>query len=72
MSNQMYGVLCESDSGMDAFGNPKGRPILFENIGDMTKGEAIDRASKLQASGKYGKVKIVRLEVLDVMIDGVV
>jgi len=67
----MYGVLCESDSGIDAFGNPKGRPILFENIGDMTKGAAIDQASKLQASGKYGKVKIVRLEVLDVMIDGV-
>ena len=71
MDNQMYGVLCESDAGIDAFGNPKGKPILFENIGDMTKGAAIDQASKLQSNGKYGKVKIVRLEVLDVMIDGV-
>tara|TARA_R110000851_G_scaffold104857_1_gene222803 strand:+ start:290 stop:496 length:207 start_codon:yes stop_codon:yes gene_type:complete len=67
----MYGVLCESDCGIDVFGNPKGRPILFENIGDMTKGQAIDQASKIQAHGKYGKVKIVKLEILDVMIDGV-
>ncbi|MCP4985081.1 MAG: hypothetical protein GY928_03125 [Colwellia sp.] len=71
MDNQMYGVLCESDTGLDAFGNPKGKPILFESIGDMSKGQAIDHASKIQAHGKYGKVKIVRLEVLNVMIDGV-
>ncbi len=72
MGNQMYGVLCESDTGIDAFGNPKGKPILLENIGDMTKGAAIDQASKLQAHGGYGKVKIVTIKVLDVMIDGVV
>jgi len=64
----MYGILCESDCGIDAFGNPKGKPILFENIGDMTKVQAIDQASKIQAHGKYGKVKIVKLEILNVII----
>lgn len=64
----MYGVLCESDRGIDAFGNPKGKPILFESIGDMGKGTAIDHASKLQSSGRYGKVKLVRIEVLDCII----
>ncbi len=68
MDNQMYGILCESDCGIDAFGNPKGKPILFENIGDMTKVQAIDQASKIQAHGKYGKVKIVKLEILNVII----
>lgn len=72
MFKEMYAVMVESDSGMDAFGNPKGRPMLFEAIGDMEKHTAIDQASKIQAHGKYGKVKIVRLEVLDLMIDGVV
>lgn len=68
MGNQMYGILCESDTGVDAFENPKGKPILFENIGDMDKGSAIDQASKIQAIGKYGKVKIVRLEICDYII----
>ena len=67
----MYAVLVESDSGIDAFGNPKGSPMLFETIGSMEKHKAIDQASKLKAHGKYGKVKIVRLEVLNLMIDGV-
>tara|TARA_R110002012_G_scaffold198074_2_gene366781 strand:+ start:943 stop:1152 length:210 start_codon:yes stop_codon:yes gene_type:complete len=68
MGNEMYGVLCESDCGIDVFGNPKGKPILFEAIGDMSKLTAIDQASKIQAHGKYGKVKIVRIEVCDYII----
>ena len=64
----MYAILVESDSGIDAFGNPKGKPMLFETIGDMDKHNAIDTASKIQAHGKYGKVKIVRLEVQDYII----
>lgn len=68
MDNSMYAVMVESDSGIDAFGNPKGEPMLFETIGGMEKGKAIDQASKLQSSGRYGKVKIVRLEVLDYII----
>ena len=71
MSNNMYAVLCESDTGLDCFGNPKGKPILFECVGDMSKGSAIDQASLLQSSGRYGKVKIVKLDVLNVMIVGV-
>ena len=66
--NQMYAVLVESDSGVDVFGNPKGEPMLFETIGDMGKCEAIDTASKLQANGRYGKVKIVKLEIFDYII----
>tara|TARA_R100000951_G_scaffold85972_2_gene73681 strand:- start:5361 stop:5570 length:210 start_codon:yes stop_codon:yes gene_type:complete len=68
MDNGMYGVLCESDCGIDAFGNPKGKPILFEAVGDMSKSTAIDQASKIQAHGNYGKVKIVRIEVCDYII----
>ena len=65
MNNQMYGVLCESDGGLDAFGNPVGKQILMESTGDMSKSSAIDKASMLQASGRMGRVKIVRLEILD-------
>lgn len=69
MNNEMYGVICESDRGIDAFDNPKGEIMLFEGIGEgLSKGGAIDRASQLQASGNYGKVKIVRLEVMDYII----
>ena len=68
MDNQMYAVLVESDSGIDAFGNPKGLPMLFETIGGMEKHKAMDQASKIQARGKYGKVKIVRIEVCDYII----
>ena len=71
MNNYMYAVLAESDCGVDAFGNPKGEPILFETIGDMTKEQAIDKASKMQSIGRYGRIKIVRVEVLNYMIDGV-
>lgn len=68
MDNQMYAVLVESDCGMDAFGNPKGKPMLFETIGNMDKCTAMDKASKIQAHGKYGKVKIVRIEVCNYVI----
>jgi hypothetical protein len=71
MSHDMYVVIVESESGLDVFGNPKGKPMVFETIGDMDKNEAIDTASKLQASGRYGKVKIAKLDILNVMIDGV-
>ena len=68
MDNQMYAVLVESDRGIDAFGNPKGEPMLFETTGSMDKCTAMDQASKIQAHGKYGKVKIVRIEVCDYII----
>jgi len=62
--NYMYGVMCESDSGLDAFGNPIGKPILFESIGEgMCQHNAISQAQMLKESGKYGDVKVVRLEV---------
>jgi hypothetical protein len=64
--NYMYGVLCESDSGLDAFGNPIGKPILFESVGEgMNKFNAIQKVKELSCSGKYGRVKVVRLEVCD-------
>lgn len=62
--NYMYGVMCESDSGLDAFGNPIGKPILFESVGEsMSKHKAISHAQMLKESGRYGDVKVVRLEV---------
>lgn len=68
--NYMYGVLCESDEGLDAFGNPIGKPMLFESIGkDMSKYQAIAKASELKKSGRFGDVKVVRLEVCSYIID---
>ena len=67
----LYGVLCESENGLDPFGNPMGRPILMESVGDMmTKSAAITRAENLMASGKYGCVKVVRLDVCNYIIKG--
>lgn len=68
MNDEMYGVMVESDIGIDVFGNPKGKPMVFECCGDMSKSQAIDKASSLQISGRYGKVKIVRFEVLNCII----
>ena len=69
MDDQMYGILCESESGLDAFGNPKGKPLLFESVGEMMEQhKAIERASKMKASGRYGDVKVVRIEVCDYII----
>lgn len=68
--NYMYGVLCESESGLDVFGNPIGKPILLESVGElMCKHKAINRAQELKASGRFGDVKVVRLEVCDYILD---
>lgn len=69
--NYMYAVLCESDCGLDAFGNPIGLPILLERVGDaLSKHAAIDAAEKIKASGKFGDVKVVKLEVCNYRIGG--
>lgn len=65
----MYGVMCESDLGLDAFGNPIGKPILFENVGEgMCKHNAISQAQELKSRGRYGDVKVVRLEVCEYIL----
>ena len=62
----MYGILCESELGLDAFGNPIGKPILLELVGEqMQQSNAIDRAQTLKESGQFGDVKVVRLEVCE-------
>ena len=68
--NYMYGVMCESDEGLDAFGNPIGKPILMECVGgQLNQSKAIARAQQLKASGKWGDVKVVRLEVCEYSLD---
>lgn len=68
--NYMYGVLCESESGLDAFNNPIGKPILLESVGEsMSKHRAIARAQELKANGRFGDVKVVRLEVCEYILD---
>lgn len=65
-----YGVLCESDMGLDAFGNPIGKPILMEGVGEqLSQHKAISRAQELKASGRFGDVKVVRFEVCNYTID---
>lgn len=62
----MFGILCESDEGIDAFGNPIGKPILLEAVGDqMQQSNAIDRARAMKESGQFGDVKLVRIEVCE-------
>lgn len=71
MNNQSYAVLCESELGLDEFGNPKGKPILMESVGGgLEQGAAIQTAERLKASGQYGDVKVVRLEVCNFIIKG--
>ena len=66
----MYGVMCESDMGLDAFGNPIGKPILMESVGEqLSQGEAIARAQQIKASGRFGDAKVVRLEVCEYILD---
>ena len=66
----MFGVLCESDEGMDVFGNPKGKMILMESCGEMLdKHKAIARAQELKASGKFGDVKVVFLDPCTYILD---
>ncbi len=68
--NYMYGVLCESELGLDAFGNPIGKPILMESVGvNLSLSMAIDRAQEIKRSGRFGDVKVVRLEVCDYILD---
>ena len=67
--NYMYAVLCESDCGLDAFGNPIGKPILLERVGgSLSKQVAIAEAEKIKASGKFGDVKVVKLEVCNDLV----
>lgn len=67
--NYMYGVLCESESGLDVFGNPIGKPILMESVGEgLCKHDAIARAEQLKSTGTFGDVKVVRLEVCDFIL----
>jgi hypothetical protein len=69
MDNNMYVVIAESDSGLDCFGNPKGKPIIFEAIGEkMDKSSAIDFAKSVKASGNYGDVKVARLEICNYIV----
>ncbi len=58
---KMYGVLCESDEGLDFFGNPMGYPMLMESIGKMTYSSAIKRCDEITKSGRYGKCLVVKL-----------
>lgn len=65
----MYGVICESDLGLDVFGNPIGKPILMESVGEgLSNHDAIARAQQLKANGKFGDVKVVRLEVCNYIL----
>lgn len=62
----MYAVLCESDEGLDAFGNPIGKPILLESVGDqMQHSKALERAQQIKESGQFGDVLLVRIEVCE-------
>lgn len=68
MSDKIYGVLLESDLGVDAFGNAKGKPILMESIGDMMNlHDATERAKSCRESGKYGKAIVVELVIHEVI-----
>ena len=71
MNNEYcYGVLCESEMGLDAFGNPIGKPILLESVGEqLSQHKAIARAQELKVSGRFGDVKVVRFEVFNYIID---
>lgn len=64
----MYGVLCESDIGVDPFGNPSGKPILLEAVGDsLSLYEAQDIAKKTKGHGKFGRVMVVELVIHEVL-----
>lgn len=68
---KIYAVLCESDLGLDEFNNPKGKRMLLETIGDnLDKHKAIANAERLKASGQYGDVRVVKLEVCNYIIGG--
>ena len=58
--NRMFAVLCESETGIDCFGNPTGKPILMEQVGSFTYLEAMAVAEKLK--GKFGRVMLVEIK----------
>jgi len=59
-----YGILCESEEGVDIFKKPIGEMILLESVGEMlTREEAYKRARELAESERMGKVAVVRLVV---------
>lgn len=65
---KMFGILCESDIGLDAFGNPKGKPILMESVGDgLDYALTMDRAEAFRSAGKYGRVIVVELVINEVL-----
>lgn len=66
MKDGMYAVLCESEKGLDAFGNPKGDPILMESTGDgLDWYAANERALSIRSHGKYGRCYVVKLMIVD-------
>ena len=68
MSKKSFGVLCESESGVDEFGNATGDRILMESVGDMLElHDATERAKGLRESGRFGKVIVVSLAVHEVI-----
>ena len=66
MKEGMYAVLCESELGLDAFGNPKGAPILMETSGEgLDYYAAMERAKSMRSHGKYGRCYVVQLTIVD-------
>ena len=67
-NRKMYGVLCESENGVDAFNNPKGKQILMESVGDMLNlHEATERAKEFHSSGRFGKAIVVELVIKEIL-----
>lgn len=67
MNNKSYGVLCESENGLDEFNNPKGKRILMEGIGDnLDCFKAQEIANNLNKSKRFGRVILVELVPVDV------
>lgn len=61
--NKSFGILCESENGVDEFGNPAGDRILLESTGKMLNYEAAqDRCNELNENGRFGKCIIVELK----------
>ena len=62
MNNNSYGILCESESGLDEFGNAKGKRILMESIGEnLDIYRAQEQADTLRKSKRFGAVIVVEL-----------
>lgn len=64
--SKSYGILCESDLGLDEFGNPIGDRFLMESVGEMLEiHEATSRAISIAEGGKFGRVLVVELNVVN-------